>query len=515
MLKISGPLANKYDPQSAVAKDLNAIAGKLARKDATLWGIDAQAEAGIRLNWIDLPSESRELLPQLDALSAWARSEKLTNFVLCGMGGSSLAPEVMAKSYAKTLTVLDTTDPEQIELAVPQDLQNTLVIVGSKSGSTIETASQKSFFEKIFVDAGLNPVDHFVIVTDPGSPLDLSARSAGYRVINADPNVGGRFSALSAFGLVPAALLGIDVSILLDDAVVAAKQLAETDSTAIKLATLIFEQTRQNFSLSDSGSNVPGIGDWIEQLVAESTGKNQKGRLPIVIESPQAPVAGESLAIGFAENICELNVIGSLGEHFILWEWVTALLCRALDVDPFNQPNVTEAKERTGKLLEQGSVAELNELAPSFENRNLAIFTNREFSNLKSALQEFLSTPGQYLAVMAYLNRQTDFEIIKIRKALADKTNRGVTFGWGPRFLHSTGQFHKGGQHNGAFLQITSDSKKDLEIPGKDFTFHTLLMAQAFGDGEALESRNFPLMRIHLKDRKQGIAELLEVVATL
>ena len=190
MLKISGPLANKYDPQSAVAKDLNAIAGKLARKDATLWGIDAQAEAGIRLNWIDLPSESRELLPQLDALSAWARSEKLTNFVLCGMGGSSLAPEVMAKSYAKTLTVLDTTDPEQIELAVPQDLQNTLVIVGSKSGSTIETASQKSFFEKIFVDAGLNPVDHFVIVTDPGSPLDLSARSAGYRVINADPNVG-------------------------------------------------------------------------------------------------------------------------------------------------------------------------------------------------------------------------------------------------------------------------------------------------------------------------------------
>ena len=515
MIEISGSASQKYDSQSPVAKDLSAIAERLAAKDASLWGVDAQPEASVRLNWVQLPSTSRELLPQLDALSAWARSANLTNFILCGMGGSSLAPEVMAKAYSKSLTVLDTTDPEQISQAIPNDLTQTLVIVGSKSGSTIETASQKAFFEERFKVAGLNPTNHFVIVTDPNSPLDLSARAAGFRVINADPNVGGRFSALSAYGLVPATLLGIDVSVLLDDADLASKGFTSPNSPAIKLATLIFEQTDQNFSLNDSGSNVPGLGDWIEQLVAESTGKNQKGRLPIVVESSDSPVAGDGLAIGFAENVRDLSVVGTLGEHFILWEWVTALLCRALEVDPFNQPNVTEAKDRTGKLLDSWAGKGMPVINPSFENSNLVLFADKQYLDLKSALKDFLNNPRGYIAVMAYLNRQSDFEIAKIRTLLAAKTNQGVTFGWGPRFLHSTGQFHKGGQHNGAFLQITGESAIDLEIPKKDFSFHTLLMAQALGDGQALESRNFPLMRIHLKDRKKGIAELLEAVASL
>jgi len=283
MISISGSLSNKFNDKSEVATDLNSITSRLAAKDSELWGQAAAAEAKIRLNWIDLPVVSRELLPQLDALSAWARSNNLDNFVLCGMGGSSLAPEVIAKTYGKKLTVLDTTDPGQIKLAIPENLSQTLIIVGSKSGSTIETASQKKFFEKLFIEAGLNPVDHFVIVTDPGSPLDVSARSTGLRVINADPSVGGRFSALSAFGLVPAALLGVDVSVLIDDADVASKTFSENNSVAVKIATLIFEQTEQNFSLQDGTSNVPGLGDWIEQLVAESTGKDQTGRLPIVV----------------------------------------------------------------------------------------------------------------------------------------------------------------------------------------------------------------------------------------
>jgi glucose-6-phosphate isomerase len=515
MISISGKSAEKYSAQSPVASDLNSTARKLQRKDPKLWGEAAATEAANRLNWINLPVTSRELLPQLDALSAWARSKNLSNLILCGMGGSSLAPEVMAKAYGKTLITLDTTDPEQIKLAVPKRLEETLIIVGSKSGSTIETASQKSFFEDLFLSAGLDPTNHFVIVTDPDSPLDTSARASKFRVINADPSVGGRFSALSAFGLVPAALLGIDVSVLLDDADVASKKFSEPNSPAVKLATLIFEQSSQNFALIDNESNVPGIGDWIEQLVAESTGKNQKGRLPIVIESTKAPIGGSALSIGFAEGVSDVNVVATLGEHFILWEWVTALLCRALEVDPFNQPNVTEAKERTSELLNQWRGNGVPEIAPAYENSSLAIFTKLPCPDLRTVLAKFIDCSSEYFAVMAYLNRELDLEVIKVRSALASKTNRGVTFGWGPRFLHSTGQFHKGGQQNGSFLQITGDSERDLKIPGRDFTFHTLLMAQALGDGEALTSRNLPMLRIHLKNRKVGINEILEAISKL
>jgi glucose-6-phosphate isomerase len=514
MISISGPITDKYDSDSKVAKDLNSIVKRLAAKDPDLWGDAAIAEAKTRLNWIDLPIASRDLLPQLDALSAWARTRELTNIVLCGMGGSSLAPEVIARTYGKRLTVLDTTDPEQINMAIPEDLSGTLVIVGSKSGSTIETASQKKFFEKLFVEAGLNPADHFVIVTDPDSPLDKSSRNSELRVINADPNVGGRFSALSAFGLVPAALLGVDVSVLLDDADVASQTFSQPNCVAVKIATLLFEQTVQNFSLQDGASNVPGLSDWIEQLVAESTGKDQKGRLPIVVESSSATVGGPNITVGFTEAGSDLNVVASLGEHFILWEWVTALLCRALEVDPFNQPNVTEAKERTGELLSSNNQKSA-EIAATFETENLKVFSNYTQKNVTGVLKELTSHAGQYFAIMAYLNRERDFQINKIRETIAIKSNIGVTFGWGPRFLHSTGQFHKGGQHNGAFLQITGDNKIDLDIPEQSFTFHDLLMAQALGDGQALTSRNFPVVRIHLKNREAGINELLTAVSNI
>ena len=515
MINLDGVVASKYDATSEVAKDLNAIAGALAKKDPTLWGKAAEVEAGVRLNWIDLPKSSRELLPQLDALSAWARSNNLTNFILCGMGGSSLAPEVIAKTFNRALTILDTTDPAQITAAIPTDLATTLVIVGSKSGSTIETASQKSFFENLFVKAGLNPINHFVIVTDPQSPLDKESRESGYRVINADPNVGGRFSALSAFGLVPAALIGVDVSVLLDDADIASQTFSEPNSPAIKLATLLFEQCKENFSLTEEKSSVKGLGDWIEQLIAESTGKDQTGRLPIVVESSAAKVSGPVLQIGFAPGVAVLNVIASLGEHFILWEWVTALLCRALKVDPFNQPNVTEAKERTGQLLEEWRASGIPAITPVISTANFDIFASGSPLTPSDAIQALISPNQKYLAVMAYLDRVADHHICEIRSVLAEKTKIGVTFGWGPRFLHSTGQFHKGGAQNGAFLQITGESGKDLEIPNKEFSFHTLLMAQALGDGAAIQSRELPLVRIHLKNREAGIAEILELVKNL
>ena len=495
---------------SATRASLQAITARLAAKDNTLWGVDAQAEATIRLNWIDLPISSRALLPDLDALSAWARSKGITTIVLAGMGGSSLAPEVIAKTFGKVLTVLDTTDPEQIKAAIPNDLAHSLVVVGSKSGSTIETASHKAFFTKVFQDAGLDPAEHFVIVTDPGSPLDKSARADGLRVINADPNVGGRYSALSAFGLVPAALIGVDVSILIDDAAAAAATFVLPDSPAVEIAAALFDAGEQNVAFFDAGSELPGISDWIEQLVAESTGKNETGRLPIVIESETAKTAGSGLRIGFHSGAqADLVVTGTLGEQFILWEWVTALISYSLKVDPFNQPNVTEAKERTGALLSTWGDGRVPKFKPAFENDVLAVYSSSTANSLAGQFADFLKTQSHYFAIMAYLARGIDNNAPLLRELIAEKTGRGTTFGWGPRFLHSTGQFHKGGQHNGAFLQITGENSSDLSIPNQSFSFHTLLMAQALGDGQALSDRKFPLMRVHLKERNSGLDLLL------
>lgn len=498
---------------------LNAILTRLAAKDSSLWGGEAESEAAIRLNWIDLPVESRSLLPELDALAAWAKSSDLNHVVLAGMGGSSLAPEVIAKTYSKELTVLDTTDPDQIAAAIPADLTHAVIAVGSKSGSTIETASHKALFTDLLVKAGLNPVDHLVIVTDPGSPLDQSARADGLRVINADPHVGGRYSALSAFGLVPAALIGVDVSVLLDDAAAAASTFTANDCPPALLAAAIFDAQEQNVGFFDTASSVPGLSDWIEQLIAESTGKNQTGRLPVVIEDSHSPLAGAGLRIGFAEGSgAEIVVEASLGEQFILWEWVTALLGYLLAVNPFDQPNVTEAKERTGALLATWSNGRVPALHASCEDDEIAIFSESSATTARGQIEEFLAKckeGAHYCAIMAYLARGINDEISTSRALVASITQKATTFGWGPRFLHSTGQFHKGGQHNGAFIQITGENQIDLAIPGKDFSFHTLLMAQALGDGEALSSRNFPLLRIHLKNRNRGVVRVLEILKEL
>lgn len=514
MIQVSG---SALAVATSKSKDsLRSIVDRLAAKDATLWGDDAMAEASIRLNWIDLPLTSRELLPELDALTAWARSKEITEIVLAGMGGSSLAPEVISKSFNKKLTVLDTTDPDQIKAAIPSDLAHSVVVVGSKSGSTIETASHKAFFTKVYKDAGLNPADHFVIVTDPNSPLDKSARGDGLRVINADPHVGGRYSALSAFGLVPAALIGVDVSILLDDAASAAATFTTADSAAVEIAAVIFDKGEQNVAFADAGSPIPGISDWIEQLIAESTGKSQTGRLPIVIESSDSPIAGDALRVAFSKNSgADLVVEGSLGEQFILWEWVTALLGYLLQVDPFNQPNVTEAKERTGALLSTWNDGKVPRYTANFEDGDIALFGTTHGATLEEHLADFLKTDAHYFAIMAYLSRGIDDEAPLLRELVATKSGKGTTFGWGPRFLHSTGQFHKGGQPNGAFIQITGENEIDLAIPHQNFTFHTLLMAQALGDGQALADRKFPLIRIHLKRRGEGVKRVLAALNAL
>ena len=511
MISLKGNALSKIDRTSSEYKALQAFHERLMSKDSTIWGPEAQAEAAIRLNWIDLPESSRDLLPQLDALAAKHRDK--SNVILCGMGGSSLGPEVIAQTFSKKLFVLDSTDPDYVAHALKFDLAKSVVVVSSKSGSTIETASQRALFEGAFKVTGLNPVDHMVFVTDPGSPLDKQVREGGFTVVNADPNVGGRFSVLSPFGLVPAALIGVDVSVLLDNASDTKKAFFANAEQMCDIAYLLAHVSGQYVAYTDEASGMPGLSDWIEQLVAESTGKNQVGRLPVVAENSHNGREGQAFTIAFAGN-ADLVVEGDLASQFIVWEWVTALVGAALAIDPFNQPNVTEAKEQTSALLN-----EWKGVLPAFtgdvNDGVVEIFGAGK--NATDALTQLISQIPEdgYIAVMAYLDRKDDAKVAELRAILADKSGRPVTFGWGPRFLHSTGQFHKGGQQNGVFLQITGDVRQDIAIPGQSYGFKTLVAAQALGDGKALASRKYPLLRFNLKNRAVGISELLDAAKSL
>jgi len=502
-MKLSGQILAKIDPE--IIKQLCEIAPLVARKDSSLWPLEQ--ESINRLGWIDLPTKSRTLLPELDALSAWTRSNGLTEIVLCGMGGSSLAPEVIASTYKKSLTILDSTDPVQVNNSVPSDLNKAVIVVSSKSGTTVETLSQYEFYVGKFKQANLNPTEHIVIVTDPGTPLDVIARNEGYKVVNADPNVGGRFSALSAFGLVPAALIGVDISLLLDDAEMLSPSLSLMDSPAIKIAASLFSLSDQVINFCDKNSTTPGLSNWIEQLIAESTGKNSNGRLPVVIEESTESFSG--ITVGFTPDSYDLTIEATLGEQFLLWEWVTALLCFLLKVNPFNQPNVAEVKDRTSTILSSLLNNGIDTPTPTYEDNDYLIFSSQKISSLS----EFLKSKVSYFAILAYLDRGSDSELLKIRELVAAKSKTATTFGWGPRYLHSTGQIHKGGQQNGAFIVITGESELDVKIPNKAYTFSQLIMAQALGDIESISERDLPLIRIHLKNRKKGITKLISELA--
>jgi glucose-6-phosphate isomerase len=511
MIKISGASLSKVDRADHLYSNLTAAHLRIAEKDANTWGPEAAPEAAIRLNWVDLDESSRDLLPILDAIAAKFRER--SDLVLCGMGGSSLAPEVIAKSYGKRAFILDSTDPNYIAHALNGSPEKLLVIVSSKSGSTIETASARTFFEEYLRGAGLDPVAHMLFITDPDSPLDKDVRSNGFTVVNADPKVGGHFSALTAFGLTPATLMGVDASILLDQAGDLRSQVTLDASVVIDTAYLLLTQNKQFLGFTDSGSNFPGLSDWIEQLIAESTGKNAQGRLPIATENVNAAASGGAFSISFASG-AELNVMGELGEHFLFWEWVTALMGAGLAIDPFNQPNVTEAKEATSAVLQEWS-NKLPLLSPTATDEEVEIFGDG--NTVTAALKNLIATTDSdgYIAIMAYLDRCDDAAISELRSVLSEKSGRPVTFGWGPRFLHSTGQFHKGGQQNGSFLQITGVTSTDFEIPGRGFSFTTLLMAQALGDSRALAARKYPLLRLHLQDRSAGITQLLRAAKAL
>ncbi|MBG0816911.1 glucose-6-phosphate isomerase [Planomonospora sp. ID82291] len=505
---------------------------RLSAGDATLWGEEARAEAAVRLGWLTLPLTSRELLPEIGILVERARAQGLDHVVLAGMGGSSLAPEVICASADVPLTVLDTTDPAQVGRALADRLERTVVVVASKSGGTVETDSHRRIYEQAFRDAGIDPAERIVVVTDPGSPLEQSAIEAGYPVILADPNVGGRYSALSAFGLVPSALAGADVLKLLDDAAAVQPLLAQAEGNpGLELGAALGAAAlagRDKLVLEDGLSEINGLPDWIEQLVAESTGKSGKGILPIVGADPTD--ADDELVAGI-DSDGSVTVAGPLGAQFLVWEYATAVAGRVLGIDPFDQPNVTESKENTNRLLAAG---ELPAGAPALVDGPVEVYGEgledaKDLSEVFTRLLRDIPDDGGYLAIMAYLDREAAFDApvaegasfeamtdawsaadpATLRGLLAVRTDRPVTFGWGPRFLHSTGQYHKGGPQNGVFLQITGAVEADLDVPGKPYTLGRLQLAQALGDQGALTGRARPTVRLHLTDRAAGVARLL------
>ncbi|MBI2244290.1 MAG: glucose-6-phosphate isomerase [Nocardioides sp.] len=488
-----------------------------------MWGSAAEDEAAKRLGWVGLSRSSRDLISDIAELEVELREQELFRVVLCGMGGSSLAPEVICQSDEVDLVVLDSSDPDFVRSAIEQRLDETVVIVSSKSGGTVETDSQRRAFEKAFTDAGIDPAGRIVVVTDPGSPLEKSARDAGYRVFLADPEVGGRYSALTAFGLVPSGLAGANVAELLDEAeaIRPALEADSVDNPALRLGALLGVANlagADKLVLTGVGAPYAGFGDWAEQLVAESTGKDGKGILPVVVgslDSPNfTPSTPDEVLVAFGPGHAEradrirpasgwgATVDAPLGAQLLLWEYATAIAGRLIGINPFDQPDVESAKAAARQMLDGGASTP----EPAFTDGPVAVFVSEGWlpdgvSTVTAAVAALLDrVDGEqgYVAVQAYLDRHRDARLAEVRDALAVRTGRPVTFGWGPRFLHSTGQYHKGGPATGVYLQVTGQPEADLGVPDRPFTFHEFITAQAVGDGQVLAAKGRPVLRLHL-----------------
>jgi len=491
------------------------VTRRIWKRDATVWGPPGRPEVADRLGWLTVHEQLREELDDLEAFAQQAAADGLTDAVLLGMGGSSLAPEVLRRAFGThegrlRLHVLDSTDAGAVlaaERAV--DLERTLFVVSSKSGGTIETLSHLRFFWE-----RLPRGERYVAITDPGSPLEALARERGFRrtFLN-DPDIGGRYSALSFFGLVPAALIGADLEALLDGAEVAAEVCNAYDQTqrnsglwlGVTLGTLAaYGRDKLTFVVPE---RIAAFGLWVEQLVAESTGKEGRGILPVADEPLGAPEAyGPDRVLCYLRDagrqddaldaqvqalaragqpVLTLAVHGAqdLGRIFFFAEFATAVAGWALDVNPFDQPNVQEAKHATSAAL-----AELP-LPPE------------EIAD-DAALHRLLHAgPPAYLGIHGYVGPSAAFDaaVADLRRVVRDRTRMTTTFGYGPRFLHSTGQLHKGGPPVGRFLQLVHDVGEDAEVPGAGYGWGTLKNAQALGDLRALRAHGRPVERVRLQ----------------
>ncbi|MEO6941523.1 MAG: glucose-6-phosphate isomerase [Terrimesophilobacter sp.] len=528
-ITVSGPALDavkRIVPQ--LVSDL--VASRIAGQDSSLWGPEAEAEAANRLGWTEAVVTSDPLVPDILALRDKLRGEGINHFVLGGMGGSSLAPEVITRTAGVELTILDTTSPGQIRSALSDRLQTTAVIISSKSGSTLETDSHKRSYEKAFRDAGIDPVDRIIVVTDPGSPLDVSARADGYRVFNADPAVGGRYSALTAFGLVPSGLAGVDIAALLDEASSVAGRVAvdQPDNPALILGAAIAgtRPLRDKLGIIADGTYIVGFADWAEQLIAESTGKHGKGILPVVLGTSSPELSKDIPDLHIVRLVesarateevedGEIEISGTLGAQVLVWETAIAVAGRLLGIDPFDQPDVESAKEATRGLLEdrpETAPAAYTESGIDVRSSDESLVESGTVIGALDALLAQLPDNG-YVSIQAYLDRHHLAQASKLRDLLASRVDRPVTFGWGPRFLHSTGQFHKGGPAVGVFLQLTADEPHDLAIPDRPFTFGQLIHAQAQGDAAVLAQHGRPVLTLTLTEPEKGLATLLSLLS--
>ena len=453
---------------------------RIWERDSTVWTGNGESQW---LGWLDEPMHARERLADYRATAERAL-DGVDDVVLLGMGGSSLAPEVLRRTFAiERFHVLDTTHPAAVRaLAEATDPARTLVVAASKSGGTIETRSQlELLWERAAGVPGRGR--RFLAITDPGSDLDRLARERDFAgVVYGEPTIGGRYSALSPFGLVPAALMGIDLDRLLASAEAMREACRYDGSPGLRLGLGLGDgwlAGRDKVCIPESPG---GFGLWVEQLVAESTGKQGKGLVPAPGERADAPgAAGGGVDRQHAEIL--VGDPWSLGGELFRWEFATAVAGALLGINPFDQPDVQAAKDRTGALLQGGAAPEI---AP--------------FSSLDELLAQ--ARPGDYVAIQAFVapTSAAESRIEAAADAIRRRTGLVVTCGLGPRYLHSTGQLHKGGPNTGLFLQVVDERGPELPIPGRPFGFARLIDAQAAGDLEALRERGRRVARVRLED---------------
>ncbi len=554
-------LGSLSDKVSERVKDLasHAAARRLWLPDPTLWTQDSgeQEEILRRVGWLRAPEKSRALIPQVKRILADCQKEGYTHALLLGMGGSSLAPEVLRLTFGVQtvngkpgldLAILDSTDPAQVRAAAQRaPLAKTLFIVSSKSGSTSETQSHLAFFWKRAVhNLGKDKAGaHFVAITDPGSMLEKQARERSFReVMLADPTVGGRYSALIAFGMLPAGLLGLDLDRWLDRAEAMMK--VSTPATpagrnpGLVLGAILGEAAlagRDKLTIL-TDPEFSAFGSWLEQLVAESSGKQGKGIVPVDQETllPPRNYSKDRLfvyirltgsldssvqklqAAGHPALVLPLKDAYDLSAEFYRWEVAIAIACAIMDIDAFNQPDVQDNKSRTQqKIAAFKSSGKLDEGEAIWEGEGGRVYGQafpglngaRTIADVVEAFLQHVKGGVDYVALNAYLprNPRTFSKLQKVRSVVLVRTGCATTLGFGPRFLHSTGQLHKGGGDNGVFIQITADPRIDFEIPDQGIRFATLERAQALGDLEALRSRGRRAIRIHLTS-----ADILDLI---
>ncbi len=519
--RIQGVLRAAVEQKVALA-GRDEVTRRLRERDRTLWAPPGTPEVADRLGWLDIAERMLGELGELEAFAEQISREQYTHVMLLGMGGSSLAPEVLRRSFhhrpdRPALHVLDSTDAATIRAVQGEvDLEHTLFLVSSKSGGTIEPLSLFAHFWSLVGDGR-----SFVAITDPGSGLEQLASEQGFRrTFHGDPNIGGRYSALSAFGIVPAVLMGVDAAPLLTGAQEAWNTIVE-DRTASATHTAAVWLGAALSALAQNGrdkltfviaQSLPGLGLWLEQLVAESTGKRGTGILPVAeeplgepgdygpdrvlaylpdVSAPDPELDARVQAVADAGHpLITVPTRGpvDLGRVFMLAELAVAVAGWGLRINPFDQPNVQQAKDATKRVLVE------------YEARHeLPVPADADEAALRSLLLG--GGPPEYVALMAYLqpSAEMDAAVAELRTVVRGTTKATTTFGYGPRFLHSTGQFHKGGPRTGRFLQLVHDGPEDVEIPGAPYTFTTLKHAQAIGDLQTLRELGRPAERVRLE----------------